>query len=259
MAGRNSVSAMISFVKYRISPMERPEGFFKYFRSLCRILAIFTGQDSPAHDELLQRSLAKMVTCATKSPMTITPVVDVFGLLTWIKTNWPENECLSLKDLRSKLFVLLGLTRLARPGSLAKALRPSASELEQGGIPITFWGDKTDQWKKGSTRMVWPSSITELDPVRAIRCWCVRTEGCVSSWTQQHPGQRIPHFPSLKAPLKPIVAATVSRCIVHVFELAGCHRSQSGQKIPAKALRKSGRQLGLDAGFDRFTLDWSGN
>lgn len=259
MAGKDSVSAMFGFVKHRITTMERPEGFFKSFRSLGKILARFTGQDSPAHDTFLQRSLVQIITDATKCPMSITPVVDVVRLLTWIKRNWADNQRLSLKDLRSKVFILLGLIRLARPGSLAGALRPSTAELDQTGIPITFWGDKTDLWKKGSTRTVWPSSIPTLDPVAAIKVWCTRTEGPALIWAHQHPGQRTPLFLSLKTPRRSVGSATVSKCIVRVFELAGCHRTQCDKKVPAKALRKSGRQLGLDAGFDRLSLDWLGN
>lgn len=107
-------------------------------------------------------------------------------------TTWPENDTLSVKDLRLKAITLLALTLMLRPSDIAPnnilfddisghTLKQNFTMknivFEKDCMKVTFFGIKNDALRKGFEVLLPKSKSVKIDPVQTLYDYIERTRG----------------------------------------------------------------------------------
>lgn len=202
----------------------------------------------------LQHLIISLVKSGTSLPMQRSQVMPVDSF-TKLFRDWPDNGMLSVKQLRLKAICLLSLVAMLRPSDIApKAVIFNHDTLqssnvvfstdhivfnEDGSMCIVFHGIKNDSTRTGFKVSVSPASDKKVCPVDALHEYIIRTE----CW---RPNPQRPVFLSLKAPFKPIDAATVGKILQEAIKLAGLSSTQ----FTPKCFRPTGATLAVEHNHD---------
>ena len=105
---------------------------------------------------------------------------DARVVLDWIETNWPSNESLSLADLRTKAIVLLRITSLKRSRDIAKMVKASIEEAQDGSCSFRMLDEKRPDGVGEQSRR-YPIFKNNLRPAicawQALQEYLARTQG----------------------------------------------------------------------------------
>ena len=202
------------------------------------------------HVEALIKSgtLAPMIKTAT---MPIDAFYDMFNC-------WPDNEDLSLKDLRLKCICLLALVFMARPSDFApkaELFDPISFESDQAvltindvqfldnGMSVTFHGIKNDYVRDGF-KVVIPgldSGDAKIDPIPALQVYISKTH-VMRACTESKP-----LFLTLRKPYKKLDSSSVANVLNESIARAGL------KGFSAKCFRPTGASKAISMGLNSDT------
>ena len=202
---------------------------------------------------VIQMLFTALVKSATQKPMTkslvmpIKPFRDLF-------CGWPENENLSIKQLRLKAITLMALTLMLRPSDIApKSVHFNEHTLETskclfttnniqftqtGEASIVFHGVKNDTTRTGFQVQMQPVHEPKMNPVQALRVYIDRTQSIRP--------KNMPVFLSLMRPHGPITASTVAQILDDAIQISGL----GDQGFSAKSFRPTGATVAIETGCD---------
>lgn len=235
-------AGLANFLCTIASKSQRPQSVLRTASAAIGHLYKAKGLENIVQDESLQRLITALIKSGTECPMTrskVMPVENFHDLF----TTWPENETLSVKDLRLKALTLLALTLMLRPSDIApnSVLFDDSSGLtlkqnftlknivfEKDHLKVTFFGIKNDAQRKGFEVILPKSNVVKIDPVQTLYDYVERT--------REHRGQDGPVFISLRCPYNAIDSSTVSRILEEAIVLAGLPTKD----FSAKSFRPTG-------------------
>ncbi len=237
-----------------LAQSERPESLLKTCRATCAMLYKICDMPDPFDLYDVQKFMLAAIKTGSKKPMQkssampITPFRDLF-------LNWPENDSLSLKQLRLKCITLMALTCMLRPSDIAPkgvVLNTEATLIEHmvfsvehlvfkddGSVNIVFHGIKNDLDRKGFVITLPPADEAKLDPVRCLHMYIQKT-------AQHRKSPKDAVFISLTAPYGPLSNITIAKVMQEAINLAGL----GGQGFSAKSFRPTGGTVAIDVGCD---------
>ena len=198
--------------------------------------------DNLVQRDTIQRLITALVKGGTESPMTrskVMPVKNFHDLF----NSWPDNDSLSIKQLRIKAITLLALTLMLRPSDIApnsvvyndatgrcerQVFTLENLDFQDDILKVTFFGIKNDLQRKGFEVTLPRSNVLKLDPVRALQDYIDKTKS--------QRGGSGPVFLTLRPPYSAIDSSTVSRILEEAIALAGL----SNAEFTAKSFRPTG-------------------
>ena len=232
---------------------EAPRSQLKVMQAALSYLYQVMGKQNPLNTVPVQMLITALIKSGTQQPMTrskvmpVTPFADLFR-------KWPDNEKLSLKQLRLKTITLMALTLMLRPSDIApKSVHfdkdthdvsiclfstDNVKFCDDGAAQLVFHGIKNDTAREGFQVLMQPVTEGKLNPVQALKVYIERTD------LVRPRGN--PVFLSLLPPHGPISAATVSSVLNEAIHLANL----SGQGFSAKSFRPTGATAAIDLGHD---------
>ena len=228
----------------------RPESQLKV--SVAAISALYEslGLTNPCSVGEISRLVTGLIKTGTTKPARRTESMPVEPFARMFES-WPDNELLSIKDLRLKCITLVALNFMARPSDLAPrgvVFDPVSGQYcqiflrrdqvlfhEDGSMTMVFFGIKNDTSRSGFEVRIPGSVVAKLDPVRALRCYVQRTDNG-SSDVQ-------PLFVSLRPPHAAIKAGTIANILLKAIERAGL----GGKGFSAKCFRPTGANAAIDS------------
>ena len=173
--------------------------------------------------------------------------------------SWPDNESLTLKDLRMKCITLLALTAMLRPSDVAPQAQlfdPETFSVDRlafsfrqvtftpdGNLQIVFHGIKNDTDRKGFPVTISAGSCKKLDPVSCLLSYTNRTKIMRQAITDE------PVFLSLTRPYRAIGSTTIASVLGYAIAAAGL----GGQGYSAKSFRPTGATAAVNTGCDPKT------
>ena len=202
----------------------------------------------------------------TKSPMLKTPVMPI-GAFFSLFNDWPNNEGLSIKDLRLKAVCLLALVAMARPSDLAPkaglfdhdtfefskvVLSTNQIEFSVVDMKLIFHGIKNDYQRDGFELTIprMTAQDIKVDPVHALECYIKRTESFRAGVANS------PLFVTLVKPYKALEASSISRILNEAIDRAGL----GSKGFTAKCFRPTGAtnaiNFGLSPDMARYVGRW---
>lgn len=203
-------------------------------------------------DADIRKLVVALVKSGTSQPrqrsavLPIQPFHDLF-------LRWPDNELLSIKDLRLKCITLLAFVTMLRPSDIApraQVFHPILDTVENvtfnvsqldfhddGSLSIMFHGIKNDYLRDGYSIHVPASSQVKLDPVRALRVYVAKTA--------EHRAGQGPVFLTLARPFKALSSSSISKVLQSAISLAGLPASYT-----AKCFRPSGATYAIESGLN---------
>lgn len=198
-----------------------------------------------------------LVKSSTSRPMERSKVIPVkpFNVLF---TKWPDNDRLSIKDLRMKAVTLMALTLMLRPSDIApkgEQFDPEKNKIEKivfctkhikflqdGSIVVDFFGIKNDSKRTGFEVHLPAATNPKLDPCKTIQDYICRTASLR--------GDDGAVFLSLNQPYKAIDASTVSDILTQAISLAGL----GGQGFKPKSFRPAAATAGVQMKYEPAML-----
>ena len=209
--------------------------------------------ENPMRESAVRGLIMALVKSGTSAPRKVTPIMplqkfhDLF-------LSWPENNLLSMKQLRLKTLVLLAIVFMLRPSDIAprsvyfdpvkqctKRVIFSTDQVkfeEDGALTIRFHGIKNDYLREGFSVTVPRASCEKLDPVSTLQLYITRTDSV-------RPEPDRPVFLSLQRPFGALSSDSVARVLEEGIKLAGL----SG--FSAKSFRPTGASMAVAMGMDR--------
>ena len=202
----------------------------------------------------------------TKSPMQKTPVMPV-DLFHDLFNGWPDNDNLSVKDLRLKAVCLLALVIMARPSDLA----PNAGVFDQESFEFSkiilstenfefsvdcmklyLHGIKNDYQRDGFEVTIPRMSAqnVKIDPVHTLECYIQRTSDIRANVSQS------PLFLTLVRPYKALESSGMAKILNEAISKAGL----GSKGFSAKCFRPTGAtnavKFGLNPDMARYVGRW---
>jgi integrase len=192
-----------------------------------------------------------LVKSGTVKPMEKSKVMPVKAFTDLFKS-WPDNQRLSIRDLRLKAITLMAIVLMLRPSDIApKGVKNITSEsvgvtklvfstdhikcLPDGGMLISFFGTKNDSTRTGFEVHMPPSTDAEVDPCLTLREYITRTDNI-------RPKPDNPVFLTLKKPYRALDASTISDIMNESIKLAGL----SDKGYTAKSFRPTGATVAIE-------------
>ena len=210
-----------------------------------------SGSCNPARDRNISMLCDGLVKSGTENSHVKTPVLPVEPIHDMFVA-WPENEGMTIKQLRLKTIALLALVAMLRPSDVAPHAKLYNKETgamdrmlftmdqltfeEDNSVTINFHGIKNDYNRDGFQVRITPSTNPKLDPVATLRCYIDRTQA-------SRPATG-PVFISLKSPYNGITSTTVANILNETIKLSGLNRA----KYSAKSFRPTGATISIQAG-----------
>lgn len=231
----------------------RPASLLKCATSAISALYDALGMDSPSRTTEIQRLISALVKSGTtmgmnrSSVMPIQPFTELF-------LAWPDNQTLSLKDLRAKCITLLALTLMLRPSDIAPksvqydcdnnismrlVFQESQVTFCDDGVKIVFLGIKNDTSRSGFEVFLPRGSVPQLDPVSALQVYMDRTRTMRATANGAV-------FLTLTKPYLGVSARVVSQILSSMIVLVGL----AGRGFTAKSFRPTGASVAVAHGFD---------
>ncbi|XP_033762656.1 uncharacterized protein LOC117344118 [Pecten maximus] len=248
-------AGLVDFLYELADSSDRPKS--KLNSALAAINLAFDALELPslARNPFVERFVDALVKSGTRLPMTKSTVFPIPKLMD-VFLRWPDNDTLTIKQLRMKAICPLSITAMLRPSDIAPKSETFNRDigaiekvvfstkqlqfLENGSVKIKFFGIKNDSSRDGFEVTI-PNKTTsrKLDPVQTLRDYIDKTE-------QVRDKGSSPVFLSLKYPHGPIDASTVANILQDVINLAGL----SGQGYSAKSFRPTGATCAIESKFD---------
>ena len=235
------ISAVIAeFLLFKAKQSERPESLLRSIRAALTHYFNSIGYPQPFCLFLknFNTALVKSVTskpAGRTSIMPLKPFIDMFN-------EWPQNENLSVTDLRLKAVTLLTISSLAQCSDIAPTNTLKRNQIkfnQDGSLTLNYFGIKNDSDRKGFTIRVEPSANEKCDPVRTIKDYMNRTELPLDSAI----------FVKAIAPYEPITARGISDILRTAIKRAGL-----GDTYTPRCFRPSAASAAIQAGCDHETI-----
>ena len=258
-------SAVIAdYFLHKCSTLDRPHSTVRCVSAALSALYETTGRHNPAQDPFVTRLTQAIVKSGTRAPMARAAVMDISAFVRLFRS-WPDNESLTLQQLRLKTITLLALALMLRPSDIAPLARRydasadftdrfvmTTDQLQftsDGFLQVTFLGIKNDSQRTGFQVTLPPNPDLKLDPVVTLRTYLSRTDSmrCTTTKPMRCTTTK-PVFLSLVRPYSAISASTVAQVLgkaigaAEAFGLAPGHRPKDFR--PTSATRAV--QLGFD-------------
>ncbi|KAJ8042572.1 hypothetical protein HOLleu_09351 [Holothuria leucospilota] len=200
------------------------------------------------HIKMLVEALVKS---GTKKPMHRSQVMPIAPFRE-LFTRWPNNDQLSIKDLRLKTITLMALVLMLRPSDIA----PKSVQFDVDGshsefvfslnhvvfmeneAHVTFHGIKNDTTRTGFSVVLQATNDDKLNPVKALKAYIDRTENVRPV--------NDPVFLTLSPPYRAIAAGTVAAIMNEAIKRAGLE----GMGFSAKSFRPTGATAAVDMHCD---------
>ncbi len=207
----------------------------------------------PLDSGRLQALVRGITKSCTLEPMRKTPVMPIDKFVELFEL-WPENDVLTIKELRLKVICLIALVFMLRPSDIAPhglvmdsdnsettsmSFSEDQVEFTDAGMSFTFHAIKNDSSRDGFKVSVPRASNAKVDPVAAMEAYMRRTASIRASI----PGR--PVFLALQRPYKGLSASAVAKVLNSSIELAGL----GGQGFSAKCFRPTGATKAVDSGL----------
>ena len=226
----------------------------------------FTAVNNTRVGENIHVFVQALIKSGTKSPMQKTPVMPVDAFFQ-LFNGWPNNDMLSIKDLRLKTVCLFALVVMARPSDFApKAgiFNPDSCEFSKlvfstnqfefsvDNMKLSFHGIKNDYQRDGFELTIPRMNVDDvkIDPVHTLECYIKRTEGFRASVAKS------PLFLTLVKPYRELEASSISRILNEAIDKAGL----SSKGFSAKCFRPTGAteavRFGLSPDMARYVGRW---
>jgi hypothetical protein len=232
---------------------ERPSSILRSTSAAISNLYQALGQDSPMHDPDLLLLITALIKSGTHAPSTCTKVMPITPFNDLFQ-GWPDDEHLSIAELRLKTITLLALSFMTRPSDLApKACKfdPDTMELqtfnlttdmvrfhEGGSMTLQFFGIKNDTDRSGFEVQIPGSSLVKCDPVRSLSAYLQRTQKLRCPTTKPLFAKLSATHSAIKAPM------VVAKILKEAIDLAGL----GGQGYTPRSFRPTGATAAIKAG-----------
>ena len=162
-------SLIASFMKSKSDQSDRPESMLKSIQAALTHYFMATSDSNPFDNDLrnFMTALKKHYTrhaAGRTMIMPIKPISDLFS-------SWPDNEQLTIKQLRQKTISLLSLGMMARPSDLAPSMGFSRNQIKfnnDRSMTLTLCGIKNDSDRHGFEIKIDSASNPKVDPVSAL-------------------------------------------------------------------------------------------
>lgn len=234
-------------MKSKSDQSDRPESMLKSIQAALTHYFMATSDSNPFDNDLrnFMTALIKRYTrhaAGRTKIMPIKPISDLFS-------SWPDNEQLTIKQLRQKTISLLSLGMMARPSDLAPSMGFSRNQIKfnnDRSMTLTLCGIKNDSDRHGFEIKIDSASNPKVDPVSALQHYLGRTASSTHSDG--------PVFLTCKTPVQPLNARGVSQDLSDVIRLAGLDR----QGFTPRSFRPSAATAAIAAGLDPHTTQQIG-
>lgn len=202
--------------------------------------------------QAISRLKYALIKTQTQQPRVHTPILPT-AKFRELFHKWPDNDIISIHQLRVKTLTLLALAVMLRPSDMApKAetrndagiidqMKFKCSQLRQesnGTLTIWLHGIKNDTKRDGFQVNIPPASDPIMDPIQTLWTYIQRTDNI-------RPHDR-PVFLSLNKPHKAIGSATIAKDLEVAIVWAGI----DSETFSAKCFRPTGATLAIRAGVD---------
>ena len=209
------------------------------------------GQHSPMDNSDIQKLISALTKTGTKLPARRTPIMPCAPFMTLFQ-GWPDNEALSIKDLRLKTVTLMALNFMTRPSDLAPKgvlFNPETFEtlhidlsvkqllFNDDSVIVLFFGIKNDSARTGFEVRIAAAQDNKIDMVAALKCYVSRTAHVRSTILGE------PLFISLRPPYRAIRVGTISQILSDAISLAGL----GGLGFTPKSFRPSAATAAVQA------------
>lgn len=211
------------------------------------------GLDNPTSGGYVSKLVNGIIKSGTHVPMTKTPVMPIEPFYVLFQ-EWPDNDLLSVKDLRLKTICLMALSFMLRPSDIAprgQSFVPqdlsstnmtfSAEQVcfhDNGDVSVTFHAIKNDSLRDGFKVTLSKCSDNKLDVASALRCYMSRTDALRRSIPS------CPVFISLQRPFHALGASAISKVLQDAIVAAGLE----GKGYSAKCFRPTGATQAISKG-----------
>ena len=235
---------------------DRPASLLK--STLAALSCFYDSRDleNPFKDKIIQQLVSALVKSGSRVPSKRTPVMPLNHFLELFRT-WPENEKLSIAELRLKAITLFTIVLMARPSDLAPkgihfdSVNCTSSMVEfttdqlvfntDGSMTVNVFAVKNDTDRSGFEVCIPAGSDYKTDPVATIKCYIDRTAGVRPC--------NYPVFLSLKAPFQVIKPETVARELQRAIDLTPL----KGKGFTPKSFRPSSATAAVQSGISPET------
>lgn len=230
----------------------KPSSYIKSATAALSAMYEGMGYENPTHTPDISNLKSALVKAGTKAPREPSKVMPREPFRNMF-VSMPENQDLSVKDLRLKAVTLLALSVMLRPSDIApKAVQyDPATETEHevpfstnsvdfhddGSATLTFFGIKNDRTRTGFKVKLPPHEEPKLDPVKTLSEYISKTR-------HNRPLQSLPVFISLRQPYKALTSAGIADILNDSIAKAGL----SGQGYSAKSFRPTGATAAVEGG-----------
>ena len=231
----------------------RPRGILSTATAALSCLYEGLGRDNVTNEPVVRNLVMALIKSGTKAPRKVTPVMPIKPFHD-LFLRWPDNDLLTIRDLRLKTLVLMALAFMLRPSDVAPRgmlFDPTVQDQrrmvfstrqiefgEDGGVTISFHGIKNDYLREGFTVSIPPASVPKIDPVEALRTYLMRTESV-------RPGLDLPVFLTLQRPFRALSSDSVARVLDDGIKAAGL------VGYTAKSFRPTGATVAVNSGMDQ--------
>jgi hypothetical protein len=197
-----------------------------------------------------------IVKCRTIVPMQQTPVMPIQPFID-LFSSWPDNDSLSVKQLRMKAICLMALVFMLRPSDIAprsQVMNESAAShhdavfstshldfMPDGSLTVRFHGIKNDYDRDGFSVTIphLPGQFDKCDPVLSLQAYIEATK----QFRRSLPSS--PVFLTLNKPYRAIDASTVSSVLSESIKLAGL----SSHQYSPRSFRPTGATQAINCGI----------
>jgi hypothetical protein len=271
---------VVEYIGMSAEALDRPKGMVETTKRAVKYALLGTGKRNPFKGELVEMYTKREVRESTKRGRKQKGVWPVITLLVRIVQVFGEDPYrYDETSLRTILAVVLCLVRMFR---LADTFAIDAAEIlfEEGNeyMILPMRGNKVDAAMEGMRAQVWAASNNPFDPVRLMGIYLKKTQGRRKVFVEkreeilrQMRGRSKKHseragkwkyltplFMCLKKP-EPLSKESMDTCVRKLLSEIDLTADHLGRALTPGSLRKTGRNIAKEAGFEEAELDAIGN